>query len=112
MYKLAHNEDTPPGRPYLGRQQEGVNPSCLCPSQAQDSAWISCRGHSQVSDFPTSHPISQRGPTARFPERRPRPRGMPGPTWDICVHQDWGLLAREGAREAAPHPSAQDGPLP
>lgn len=59
MYKLAHNEDTPQGRPYLGRQQGGANPSWLCPSQAQDSAWISCRGRSQASDFPTSHTISQ-----------------------------------------------------
>ena len=26
MYNLAHNEDTPPGSPYLGRQQRGGEP--------------------------------------------------------------------------------------
>ena len=49
---------------------------------------------------------------SKVPREATVPLGDARPHLDICVHQDWGLLAREGAREAAPHPRAQDGPLP
>lgn len=57
------------------------------------------------------HHLSVRS-QSKVPREATMPRGMPGPTWDIRVHQDWGLLAREAAREAAPHSSARDAPLP